>query len=74
MRLLYLEPNDKFHGKMYSYEIDGAEFLGDQMLFDPRMEVTEFTTCRSILKKLGYDGEVRRSSLYDAPHEWIVSV
>ena len=74
VRLLYLDPQNESHGKIYSYDIDVGEFLEDQILFDPRMEKSEFKTYQSLLGKVGYTGNVRQSALYNAPSEWVVSL
>lgn len=66
IRLIYLEPHNKGDDDFYHYEVDPSVVI-DEITFDPRMEDGLYETYLSVIHKLGFSGEVNKSSLYQIP-------
>jgi len=66
IRLLYFDPHNKDYGDVYHYTIDPSSTFSE-ITFDPRMEDTLYSTYESVLRSIGFDGEINKSHLYRAP-------
>ncbi|MCJ7546081.1 MAG: DUF2971 domain-containing protein [Deltaproteobacteria bacterium] len=66
VRLIYLEPHNMGDNDFHHYELNVSDVI-EQITFDPRMEDDLYETYSSILRKLGYGGEVGKSTLYQIP-------
>jgi hypothetical protein len=66
IRLIYLDPHNRGDDDFYHYEVDPSEVI-EEITFDPRMEDELYETYSSIIRKLGFSGEVNKSTLYRVP-------
>lgn len=67
VRLIYnSKEQSKVNPDLYSYKISPVELI-DQIVFDPRIEYSEFRRHKKNLKELGYDKRILKSKLYQAP-------
>lgn len=66
VRLIYLEPHNIGDNDFHHYELNVSDVI-EQITFDPRMEDDLYETYSSILRKLGYGGEIDKSTLYQIP-------
>lgn len=66
VRLIYVGEDGTCDSKNYLFDID-IHYTIDRILFDPRMDEGIRRGYVDAIKKLGYKGEVKRSTLYDIP-------
>ena len=66
IRLIYLDPHNRGVDNFYHYEVDPSEVI-EEITFDPRMEDDLYETYSSIIRTLGFFGEVNKSMLYKIP-------
>lgn len=66
VRLIYIGNDGSCNSDTYLFNID-IENTIDRILFDPRMDEGIRQGYVDAIKKLGYKGEIRRSTLYDVP-------
>lgn len=74
VRLMYVSDQD--YGKHQNITMHGYSFeskhlfneLADELVLDPRMDQLRADSIISLIQKLGYNGNIRKSSLYDMPY------
>lgn len=66
VRLIYLEPHNRGEDDFYNYKFSASQVI-EQITFDPRMENDLYETCSSVVRKLGYSGDINKSTLYRIP-------
>jgi hypothetical protein len=71
IRLIYLEPHNRGDDAFYHYDVNPPEVI-EEITFDPRMDHGSFDTYCSIIRKLGFSGEINNSTLYQIPSFEIV--
>jgi len=68
VRLAYNHPESSVNpnGNFKSFDID-PNTLFERLLFDPRIDETEFAELKAKLKTSGYNNEIGKSNMYDKP-------
>ncbi|MGO8802953.1 DUF2971 domain-containing protein [Candidatus Binatus sp.] len=63
VRLLYTDPEQKWNADLFTYSMDPFK-LFDEIIFDPRMEETQYKQYKEGLVKLGFTNTISQSGLY----------
>jgi hypothetical protein len=68
VRIAYCHPesNANPHGNFKSFDID-SNTLFERLLFDPRINDTDFAGLKDQIRQRGYTGEIGKSTLYGKP-------
>lgn len=68
VRVLYQELDDeRFSDELYRYDFNPHDLVS-QIMIDPRRSVSEFKVLKDIIHKTtGFNGKIKRSSLYTMP-------
>jgi hypothetical protein len=74
VRLLYVSNHDR--GKDQKISMHGYTFesrhlfneLAEELVLDPRLDPIRADSIISLIKKIGYTGQIRKSTLYDMPY------
>lgn len=66
IRLLYLDPHAQTHGDLFHYDVDPCALISDVTL-DPRLSKQIADSYSADLRKIGFEGNIKQSSLYRVP-------
>ena len=73
VRLLYVSNNDHLKGQKISqhgYTFESKHLfneLAEELVLDPRIDPIRADSIVALIKKLGYSGQIKQSTLYDSP-------
>ena len=68
IRLIYFGQDGKCKDDVFKFNFEPANVI-DRILFDPRMNKEIREAYKNYIKALGYDFEIKRSTLYDPPRK-----
>lgn len=73
VRLVYFEKDRIRHPEgLFEYKLDPHQFI-DQLMLDPRSPADGYEALKcTIIRRTGFEGEIKRSTLYDPPEQLIV--
>jgi len=63
VRLVYSDPEQKWNADVFTYSMDPSK-LFEEIIFDPRMEETQYNQYKENLLKLGFTNTISQSGLY----------
>ena len=66
IRHLYLDPHAQTHGDLFHYAVDPCALISDVTL-DPRLSKQVADSYSTVLREIGFEGNIKQSSLYKAP-------
>lgn len=73
IRLIYFGQDGTCEDDLFKFNFEPATVI-DRILFDPRMHKEVKEAYKNHIKTLGYDFEIRRSTLYEPPEKFIFKV
>ncbi len=66
IRLIFLDFSYEGKNHLFEYKIDPSDIILD-ITFDPRVDDSVYETYSSILRQVGYNGKITKSTLYRVP-------
>lgn len=73
IRLIYFGKDGECKDNIFKFDFEPNELI-DRILFDPRMDKNMKNAYKYYIKILGYDFQIKKSTLYDPPEKFVFKI